>query len=246
MSKNIKNITAREIFDSRGNPTIEVDVLLDDESLGRAGVPSGASTGDKEAVEKAGYIPGKNISIALDPAASEFYKDEKYNFENKKLTSEQMIQYYEKLIDSYPIISIEDGLSEHDWSGWQDLTENLGSRIQLIGDDIFVTNPSILQEGIKKHIANSVLIKLNQIGTVTETIETMKIARKAGYTTMISHRSGETEDTFIADFAVGLSAGQIKTGAIARTERVSKYNQFLRIEQELGEDSIMTQFTLKN
>lgn len=420
MSKKIQMVTAREIFDSRGNPTIEVDVVLDDGSLGRASVPSGASTGDKEAVElrdggkrlngkgvskaienvngpirealigllpfnqelidkvlidldgtatkmklganailgtsmaicraaaqsekipiyrylggidvklplpffnvinggkhadsginiqeflitpigfshfregmegisevyhmlkrllgerglvtsvgdeggfaphlksseeaielliqaieKAGYIPEKDIAIALDPAASEFYENGIYDFEGKKLTSEEMTQYYKKLVDNYPIISIEDGLSEHDWSGWDVLTKELGNRIQLVGDDIFVTNPSILQQGIEKQIANSVLIKLNQIGTITETIETIRLARKAGYTTMISHRSGETEDTFIADFAVGLCAGQIKTGSMARSERVSKYNQFLRIEEELGKNAIMTPFKLK-
>ena len=420
MSKKIQMITAREIFDSRGNPTIEVDVLLDDESLGRASVPSGASTGDKEAmelrdggkrlggkgvlkaienvngsireaivglspfnqnmidqilinldgtttkmnlganailgtsmavcraaaqservpiyrylgginielplpffnvinggmhadsginiqeflitpigfssfhkgiesiaetyhtlksllrerglvtsvgdeggfaphlksseeaiellvqaVERAGYIPKRDIAIALDPAASEFYENGIYNFEGKKLSSEEMTLYYEKLLDKYPIVSIEDGLSEHDWSGWEFLTKKLGSRTQLIGDDIFATNPSILKKGIEKHIANSVLIKLNQIGTITEAIKTIKMAREAGYTTMISHRSGETEDTFIADFAVGLSAGQIKTGSMSRTERVCKYNQFLRIEEELSRDSIMTPFKLK-
>ncbi|EKQ54347.1 MULTISPECIES: phosphopyruvate hydratase [unclassified Clostridium] len=420
MSKKIQMVTAREIFDSRGNPTIEVDVVLEDGSLGRASVPSGASTGDKEAVElrdggkrlngkgvskvienvngpirealigllpfnqelidkilidldgtttkmklganailgtsmavcraaaqsekipiyrylggidielplpffnvinggkhadsginiqeflitpigfshfregmesisevyhmlkrllgerglvtsvgdeggfaphlksseeaielliqaieKAGYIPQKDIAIALDPAASEFYENGVYDFEGKKLTSEEMTQYYKKLVDNYPIISIEDGLSEHDWDGWDVLTKELGNRIQLVGDDIFVTNPSILQQGIEKQIANSVLIKLNQIGTITETIETIRLARKAGYTTMISHRSGETEDTFIADFAVGLCAGQIKTGSMARSERVSKYNQFLRIQEELGKDAIMTPFKLK-
>lgn len=420
MSKKIQMVSAREIFDSRGNPTIEVDVLLNDENLGRASVPSGASTGDKEAVElrdggkriggkgvlkaienvngpirealvglspfnqdvidkilidldgtptkmklganailgtsmavcrvaaqseklpiyrylgginvelplpffnvinggkhadsginiqeflitpigfshfhdgiesiaetyhtlkgllgkrglvtsvgdeggfaphlksseeaieliiqaieKAGYVAGRDIAIALDPAASEFYENGMYNFEEKKLTSEDMINYYEKIIDKYPIISIEDGLSEHDWTGWKPLTERLGSKIQIMGDDIFVTNPSILKKGIEEHIGNSVLIKLNQIGTITETIKTIKMARDAGYTTMISHRSGETEDTFIADFAVGLSAGQIKTGSMARTERVSKYNQFLRIEEELGKGAIMTPFKLK-
>lgn len=420
MTKKIQMITAREIFDSRGNPTIEVDVLLDDESLGRASVPSGASTGDKEAmelrdggkrlggkgvlkaienvngsireaivglspfnqnmidqilinldgtttkmnlganailgtsmavcraaaqservpiyrylgginielplpffnvinggmhadsginiqeflitpigfssfhegiesiaetyrtlksllserglvtsvgdeggfaphlksseeaiellvqaVERAGYIPKRDIAIALDPAASEFYENGIYNFEGEKLSSEEMTLYYEKLLDKYPIVSIEDGLSEHDWSGWEFLTKKLGSRTQLIGDDIFVTNPSILKKGIEKHIANSVLIKLNQIGTITEAIKTIKMAREAGYTTMISHRSGETEDTFIADFAVGLSAGQIKTGSMSRTERVCKYNQFLRIEEELSRDSIMTPFKFK-
>ena len=182
----------------------------------------------------AGYQSGKDLAIALDPAASEFYREGKYHFEGKTLSSVEMVSYYEQLVQKYPIISIEDGLSENDWDSWNELTTKLGYTIQIVGDDIFVTNSSIFKQGIEKNIGNAILIKLNQIGTVTETIQTIQIARKAGYQTMISHRSGETEDTFISDFAVGMMVGQIKTGAVARTERVSKYNQFLRIEEELG------------
>lgn len=198
-----------------------------------------------EAIETAGYEPGKDIAIAMDPAASEFSSDGVYNFEGKKLTSDQMISYYQDIVEKYPIISIEDGLSEHDWDGFKKLTEVLGDRIQLVGDDIFVTNPEIFQEGIDKGIANSILIKLNQIGTVSESIAAIKMARKNNYTTMISHRSGETGDTFIADFAVAMNAGQIKTGSIARSERVEKYNQFLRIEEELGNSAKMAHFDVK-
>lgn len=186
-----------------------------------------------KAIETSGYKAGTDISIALDPAANEFYKDGHYHFEGKILSGDEMIAYYESLIQKYPIISLEDGLSEHDWSHWEKLTAVLGSKVQIVGDDLFVTNPSIFQKGIDRGVANSILIKLNQIGTISETIKTIKMARKVGYTTMISHRSGETEDTFIADFAVGLRAGQIKTGAVARSERVSKYNQFLRIEEQM-------------
>lgn len=187
-----------------------------------------------QAISKAGYQPGHDVAIALDPAASEFYKEGSYHFEGRQLSSAEMIDYYEKLIQKYPIVSIEDPLSEHDWANWTIITQKLGGRIQLIGDDIFVTNPSIFSRGIQEHIGNSILIKLNQIGTVTESIETIRMARKHGYKTMISHRSGETEDTFIADFAAGMCAGQIKTGSVARSERVAKYNQFLRIEEELN------------
>lgn len=188
------------------------------------------------AVEKAGYQPGAEISIVLDPAASEFYQDGKYilKADNSKLTSEEMVKYYANLISKYPIISIEDGLAEDDWDGWQILTKELGKKIQLTGDDIFVTNPKILAQGIKKEIANSVLIKLNQIGTLTETLETVEMAKKAGYTCMFSHRSGETEDSFLADVTVATNAGQLKTGAPARSERLAKYNQLLRIEEDLG------------
>lgn len=187
-----------------------------------------------DAIEKAGYVPGQDVFLALDPAASEFYKDGAYHFEGGRKSSLEMIGYYTKLIEKYPIISIEDGLAENDWSGWAELTRVLGSKIQLVGDDIFVTNPKIFNEGIKRGIANAILIKLNHIGTITETLETMSMARKAGYTTVISHRSGETEDTFIADFAVGTSAGQIKTGSLSRSERVAKYNQLIRIEESLS------------
>lgn len=189
------------------------------------------------AIKEAGYTPREEIAIALDPAASEFYSSEtsKYHFEGRQLSSDEMLNYYEELVDKYPaIISIEDGFSEHDWDGFKKQTEAMGDNIQLVGDDIFVTNASIFKEGIEKGIANSVLIKLNQIGSVSEAIDTISLARKNNYTTMISHRSGETGDTFIADFAVAMSAGQIKTGSMARSERVEKYNQFLRIEEELN------------
>lgn len=189
-----------------------------------------------EAIEKASYVPGKDVYISLDPAASEFFKDGKYQLksENRALSSEEMVAMYEEWLTKYPIISIEDGLSEKDWSGWQLLTERLGRKIQLVGDDIFVTNPDILKKGIKAKVANSILIKLNQIGTLSETLLAMEIANKAGYTYMTSHRSGETEDTTIADLAVATNSGQIKTGAPARSERVAKYNQLLRIEELLG------------
>ncbi len=188
------------------------------------------------AIEKAGYRTGKDISIVLDPAASEFYQDGRYvlRADNKRLSSEEMVKYYDKLISKYPIISIEDGLAEDDWDGWQVLTKELGKKVQLTGDDIFVTNPRILAEGIKKGVANSVLIKLNQIGTLSETLETVEMARKAAYTCVFSHRSGETEDSFLADVTVATNAGQLKTGAPARSERLAKYNQLLRIEEELG------------
>jgi enolase len=190
-----------------------------------------------KAIEAAGYTPGKQIAIGLDAAASEFYEKGRYELkgENKSLTSLQMIDYYAELIEKYPIVSIEDGLAEQDWKGWHKMTERLEGAIQIVGDDIFVTNPKILAKGIEEGIANSVLIKLNQIGTLTETRETVEMAKQAGYTTVISHRSGETEDTFIADLAVGLNAGQIKTGSMSRSDRVAKYNQLMRIEEELGE-----------
>jgi len=192
------------------------------------------------AIEKAGYKPGKDIAIVLDPAASEFYQDGKYllKADNKSLSSEEMVDYYAGLVSKYPIISIEDGLAENDWEGWKILTKKLGNKIQLVGDDIFVTNPKILAEGIKQGIANAVLIKLNQIGTLTETLETVDMAKKAGYTCMFSHRSGETEDSFLADVTVATNAGQLKTGAPARSERLAKYNQLLRIEEELGSKAI--------
>lgn len=192
------------------------------------------------AIEKAGYQPGADICIVLDPAASEFYQDGKYvlKADDRKLSSEEMVKYYANLISKYPIISIEDGLAENDWAGWQILTKELGEKIQLTGDDIFVTNPRILAQGIKKVVANSVLIKLNQIGTLTETLETVGMAKRAGYTCVFSHRSGETEDSFLADITVATNAGQLKTGAPARSERLSKYNQLLRIEEELGAKKI--------
>lgn len=190
-----------------------------------------------EAIEKAGYKPGKDIYIALDPASSEFFEDGKYNLkgEGKVLTPEQMVDFYVDLANKYPIISLEDGMAEEDWDGWKVLTEKLGDKIQLVGDDLFVTNTTRLKKGIELGVANSILIKLNQIGTLTETLNAIEMAERAGYTAVVSHRSGETEDTTIADLVVAVNAGQIKTGAPARTERVAKYNQLLRIEEELGE-----------
>jgi len=194
-----------------------------------------------EAVEKAGYKPGEDVHIALDPAASEFYEDGKYKFKKSTgevISSSGMVDFYSNLVDKYPIISIEDGLAEDDWEGWKVMTEKLGKKIQLVGDDLFVTNPKRLIRGISEGITNSILIKLNQIGTVSETIETVKMAQKSGFTAVVSHRSGETEDTFIADLAVGLSTGQIKTGSTSRSERIAKYNQLLRIEEELGGSAV--------
>ena len=189
-----------------------------------------------EAIVNAGYRPGEDVLLALDVASSELFKDGKYTLENetqKIKTADEMVDFYENLVNKYPIISIEDGMAENDWEGWKKLTERLGKRIQIVGDDLFVTNPAILREGIKQGIANSILIKLNQIGTLTETLEAIEMAKRAGYTTVISHRSGETEDTTLADLAVAVNAGQIKTGSLCRTDRVAKYNQLLRIEDEL-------------
>lgn len=190
-----------------------------------------------EAIEKAGYVPGKDAFIALDPASSEFFEDGKYNLagEGRILTPEQMADYYVELCEKYPIISIEDGMAEEDWEGWKYLTEKIGDKIQLVGDDLFVTNTERLSMGIERKTANSILIKLNQIGTLTETLNAIEMANRAGYTAVVSHRSGETEDTTIADLVVATNAGQIKTGAPARSERVAKYNQLLRIEEELGD-----------
>jgi len=191
-----------------------------------------------EAIKQAGYEPGKEVYLALDVAASELYEDGKYNFEGQKVNSEKMIKYYEALINEYPILSIEDGLGEKDWDGWKALTDTLGQKIQLVGDDIFVTNTSIFKEGIKKGIGNSILIKLNQIGTLTETLEAIEMAERASYTAVISHRSGETEDTTIADLAVACNTGFIKTGSLARSERIAKYNRLLRIEEELASQAV--------
>jgi len=195
-----------------------------------------------DAVEKAGYRPGSDIGLALDAAASEFFKDGKYvlSSENRQLSPEEMIDYYADLIDRYPIFSIEDGLAEQDWDNWTKMTEKLGRLVQLVGDDVFVTNPEIFAAGIEKGMANSILIKLNQIGTVTETLETIDMAKLAGYTTVISHRSGETEDSFISDLVVGVSGGQLKTGSMSRSDRVAKYNQLIRIEEELGNSAQMS------
>jgi enolase len=188
-----------------------------------------------EAIEAAGYRPGEDVFLALDTAASEFYREGRYRLEGKSFTSEELIDYYRGLTGRYPIISIEDGLNEEDWAGWAALTRSLGNKIKLVGDDLFVTNPERLCRGIEAQVANAILIKLNQIGTLTETLDTIAIAGRAGYSCIISHRSGETDDTFIADLAVASGAGMIKTGAPSRVDRVAKYNQLLRIEEELGE-----------
>ncbi|HEY5993912.1 MAG TPA: phosphopyruvate hydratase [Gallionellaceae bacterium] len=190
-----------------------------------------------EAIEKAGYVPGTDVAIGIDAAASEFYKDGKYHLaaDKMKLTSDQMIDLYATWVDKYPVITLEDGMSEHDWEGWKKLTDRLGKKIQLVGDDVFVTNTKILREGIRQGIANSILIKVNQIGTLTETFAAIEMAKRAGYTAVISHRSGETEDSTIADIAVATNALQIKTGSLSRSDRIAKYNQLLRIEEDLGD-----------
>lgn len=187
------------------------------------------------AIEKAGYKPGADVALALDVASSEFYKDGVYVFEGENRTAEQMADYYAELVEAYPLVSIEDPLYEDDWAGWKNLTERLGDKVQLVGDDLFVTNPERLERGIKDDTANALLVKVNQIGTLTETLDAITMAQRAGYACMISHRSGETEDVTIADLAVATNAGQIKTGAPARSDRVAKYNHLLRIEEELGE-----------
>jgi enolase len=192
-----------------------------------------------EAVTRAGYTPGEQVFFAMDPAATEFFDAKKKRYvlagEDRKMTSKEMVDYWEALVEKYPIISLEDGMAEEDWNGWKLLTERIGSKVQLVGDDVFVTNPERLRKGIEMGVANSILIKLNQIGSLTETLETIRMAKQAGYTCVISHRSGETEDVTIADLAVAVNAGQIKTGAPARSDRVAKYNQLIRIEEELGE-----------
>lgn len=187
-----------------------------------------------DAIKASGYVPGKDVYLALDVAASEFYNNGVYSFEGKNRKKEQMVEFYEYIIEKFPIVSIEDGMAEDDYEGWQLLTERLGDRIQLVGDDLFVTNKKLLEVGIEKYMANAVLIKLNQIGTVTEAIETILLAKRNKYSTIISHRSGETEDTFIADFAVGLNLGQIKTGSMSRGERICKYNRLMRINEKLN------------
>lgn len=195
------------------------------------------------AIEAAGYEPGNEVGLALDVAASELYTGKKeyaLKSENRKLSAEALIDYYEDLVERYPIFSIEDGLAEQDWDGWKVLTDRLEGKVQLVGDDIFVTNPEIFQKGIDMGIANAILIKLNQIGTVTETLNAIEMARQAGYSTVISHRSGETEDAFIADLAVGINSGQIKTGSMSRSDRIAKYNQLMRIEEELGESALFS------
>ncbi|MFQ6118083.1 MAG: phosphopyruvate hydratase, partial [Candidatus Bipolaricaulia bacterium] len=185
-----------------------------------------------EAIAQSGYSPGEDLYIALDPAASSFFAEGVYRFEGRSLSSHELIDIYESWVEEFPIVSLEDGLAEEDWSGWRELTARLGGKLQLVGDDIFVTNPKLLERGIEEGVANSILIKPNQIGTLTETLETMALARRVGYTTVISHRSGETEDPFIADLAVGTASGQLKSGAPNRSERLAKYNQLLRIEED--------------
>ena len=201
-----------------------------------------------QAIEAAGYKVGSQIGIALDAASSEMYKDGKYKFyksSGKELTSDEMVEYWASWVNKYPIISIEDGMAEEDWDGWKKLTEKLGHKVQLVGDDLFVTNTKILQKGIDKGVANSILIKVNQIGTITETINAVQLAQTHGYTTIMSHRSGETEDTTIADLAVALNCGQIKTGSASRSDRLAKYNQLLRIEEELGDAGIYPKGRIK-
>jgi len=198
-----------------------------------------------EAIKKAGYIPGKDVSLALDCAASSFCKDGKYTFEGSEKTSADLIAIYENWLMRYPILSIEDGLSEHDWAGWQDMTKKIGSKVQLVGDDIFVTNPKIFKKGIAEKIGNAILIKVNQIGSLSETLEAISIAKKNKYNAIISHRSGETEDTTIAHLAVATGVGQIKTGSLSRTDRICKYNELLRIEEELGKKAVYAGKTWK-
>jgi enolase len=191
-----------------------------------------------EAINLAGFKPGKDIALAMDVAATEFHEKGKYNFEGSTKTSEEMIAYYTSLVDAYPLVSIEDPLDEEDWAGWQSMTASLGKRVQIVGDDLFVTNPVRLKKGIDTDTANALLVKVNQIGTLTETLDAVDMAHRADYRSMLSHRSGETEDTTIADLAVATNCGQIKTGAPARTERVAKYNQLLRIEEELSDGAV--------
>ena len=229
--------TLKKVLHKRG-----LNTAVGDEGGFAPDLPSNAAAVDVilEAIEQAVYKAGEDICIALDLASSEFYRDGKYHLasENKSLTSDEFADYLAAWVDKYPIISIEDGMDESDWDGWKVLTDKVGDRVQLVGDDLFVTNPKILQEGIDKGIANSILIKLNQIGTVTETLATIDMAKKAGYTAVISHRSGETADTFIADLAVATAAEQIKTGSLCRSDRIAKYNQLLRIEEALGTKAV--------
>ncbi|MFJ5861673.1 phosphopyruvate hydratase [Pseudarthrobacter sp. NPDC092439] len=210
---------------------------LGDEGGFAPNLPSNRAALDliQEAIKNAGYTPGKDIALALDVASSEFFKDGAYQFEGKSLSASEMSAYYAGLVADYPLVSIEDPLDENDWEGWKTLTDTIGDKVQLVGDDLFVTNPSILQRGIDTKTANSLLVKVNQIGSLTETLDAVSLAQRAGYTTITSHRSGETEDTTIADISVATNAGQIKTGAPARSERVAKYNQLLRIEEELDD-----------
>ena len=226
--------TLKKMIDARGMPT-----TVGDEGGFAPNLPSNEAALELlvEAIDKAGYTPGTDIALALDCAASEFWKNDRYVLaaENRELTSEQFADVLATWCDKYPIISIEDGMSEHDWAGWKYLTDRLGKNVQLVGDDIFVTNTKILKQGIAKGVANSILIKINQIGTLSETFAAITMANRAGYTAVVSHRSGETEDSMIADIAVGTNCGQIKTGSLSRSDRMAKYNQLLRIEEDLGE-----------
>jgi enolase len=224
----------KKLIDSKGMAT-----TVGDEGGFAPNLPSNESALKLllEAIDEAGYAAGKDIALALDCAASEYYKDGMYRLESESasLTGPQMVDYLAGWVDKYPIISIEDGMSEGDWDGWKLLTEKLGKKVQIVGDDLFVTNTRILEQGIAKGIANSILVKINQIGTLTETFAAVSMAFRAGYTSVISHRSGETEDSLIADIAVGTNAGQIKTGSLSRSDRIAKYNQLLRIEEDLGD-----------
>jgi len=226
--------TLKKIIDAKGMPT-----TVGDEGGFAPDLPSNEAALQLlvEAIDKAGYTPGTDIALALDCAASEFWKDGKYQLESEgiALTSQQFTDVLATWCDKYPIISIEDGMSEHDWDGWKLLTDRLGKKVQIVGDDLFVTNTKILKQGIAKGVANSILVKINQIGTLSETFAAITMANRAGYTAVISHRSGETEDSMIADIAVGTNAGQIKTGSLSRSDRIAKYNQLLRIEEDLGE-----------
>ena len=226
----------KKLLDSKGHVT-----TVGDEGGFAPNLPNNESALEliMEAIKAAGYNPGQDIAIGVDCASSEFYKDGKYvlEAENKSLTSAEFVEYLAAWCDKYPIVSIEDGMSEHDWQGWKLLTDRLGKKIQLVGDDVFVTNAKILREGIEQGIANSILIKINQIGTLTETFNAIETAKRAGYTAVVSHRSGETEDTTIADISVATNALQIKTGSLSRSERIAKYNQLLRIEEELGDNA---------
>jgi enolase len=191
-----------------------------------------------DAITKAGFTPGKDIALGLDVAATEFFENGSYRFEGRELNSAELVAYYSELVAAYPLITIEDPLSEDDWTGWEAITAELGEKVQIVGDDLFVTNPKRLADGIQRHAGNSILVKVNQIGSLTETLDAVAMAQRAGYTAVLSHRSGETEDTTIADLAVATNCGQIKTGAPARSERVAKYNQLLRIEEELGDAAV--------
>jgi len=226
--------TLKKMIDARGMPT-----TVGDEGGFAPDLPSNEAALQLlvEAIDKAGYTPGTDIALALDCAASEFHSDRSYRLEaeNRVLTAREFADVLAAWCDKYPIVSIEDGMAEDDWDGWKYLTERLGKRVQLVGDDLFVTNTKILREGIDKGVANSILIKINQIGTLSETFAAITMANRAGYTAVVSHRSGETEDSIIADIAVGTNAGQIKTGSLSRSDRIAKYNQLLRIEEDLGD-----------